>query len=131
MANVIEIRLCDEDRERLGGPEWIRLDVDRLFDTAASMLERWEDECGYSVERAAMQCIDPTPPARAVRVLVWLARKQGGDLAGGIDPDTGRPEAYARLADLRTMRVRMRDASTPEADVDPPPGESEPQTSTG
>lgn len=123
MGAAIELRMCDEDRARYGGPEWIPLDLDRLVDAPASTLERWEEEVGYAIELACAQAGATHPPSRPVRILVWLARKQGGDLAGGIDERTGRPESFARLADLRTMQVRIRDISTPDpeaVDANPP-----------
>lgn len=111
----IEIRLCDEDREKYKGPEWTSLDVEALFDTPASLLERWEAETGYPVERAIADCAEAFPPAIAVRVLVWLARKQHGSNAGVFT--NGEPERFADLADIRTIKVRMRAA---EDDADPP-----------
>lgn len=122
MGAAIELRMCDDDRTRFGGPEWVSLDLDRLIDLPASTLERWEEEAGYAIELACAQAGATHPPAKPVRILVWLARKQGGDLAGGIDEHTGRPESFARLAEMRTMQVRIRDASTsePEADANPP-----------
>lgn len=125
MAVVIEIRMGDEDRARYGGPEWLRLDCDRLVHTTALDLERWEDECGMSIEQALADVAQMTHPrARAVRVVTWLARKQGGDLSGGVDAD-GRPERFAALGELRTILVQFR-LSTPEVDADPP-GEAFPR----
>lgn len=118
---IIELSMCTADRDRLGGPEWIRLDTERVMDTPARDLIRWEAECGYPIERAMSDAADMAPPATATLILLWLARKQGGDLAGGIDEETGRPEAFRRLLEVRTMRVRIRRAQ----DVEPAPAESE------
>jgi hypothetical protein len=114
---IIELSMCEADRETLGGPEWIPLDVDRLLDTPADQLIRWEAETGYPIERAISQIETGRPQAAATLVMLWLARKQGGDLAGG-QTDDGLPEPYARLATVRTLRVSIR--SGQGADVDPP-----------
>lgn len=129
MASIIEIRMSDADRKRYGGPEWLTLDADRIVDTPASILERWEDEIGSPVELILAQAGLSYPPARAVRAAVWLARKQMGDLGGGVD-DSGRPERFSALADLRTIKVQTRDAAPavePEDDdADPPAGAGTP-----
>nr|MDT0658023.1 hypothetical protein [Micromonospora sp. DSM 115978] len=123
---IIELQMCLEDRERLGGPEWIPLDTDRVMDTPAAQLITWEAECGYPIEKALSTIGSNTPPAAAVLVLLWLARKQGGDLVGGHDPETRMPERYARLTGVRTLRVGYRypdlaaAVDEPEGDVVPP-----------
>lgn len=121
--SLVEVRLHDDDRARLGGPEWQTLDVDRLLDTPYQTLVRWETECGYSIERALAECAVPFPPAKAVCVLVWLTRKQAPGRPY-VDQD-GMPESFAHLKDIRTMQVRIRDKAPelePEAsdDADPP-----------
>lgn len=119
---VLEIRLSDEDRKRYEADEWISLDVDRVLDTPAGMLKRWEQETNYPIERAIDQ-VGGGLPAVATQILVWLARKQDGS---GNDPATGRPETFGRLDDLKTMRVQLRRAVEAEADADAvPPAESE------
>lgn len=122
----IDITLSDEDRERYKAPETLLLDMDRLRDQPARMLMRWEAECGYSIERALTEItVSATPPAAAVLVCVWLARRQMGADGGG-QGDDGQPEAYATLADLRTMRVGYCRHVEPEADALPP--ESSPES---
>ncbi|MDG4784360.1 hypothetical protein O7626_00170 [Micromonospora sp. WMMD1102] len=126
---IIELRMCDEDREVLGGPEWVQLDTERVMDTPARDLIRWESECGYPIEQAMADIRDSRPPAASTLVLLWLARKQGGDLSGG-QLDDGRPEPYSRLASVRTLRVSIRrardDEPAPEAEADAIPPESAP-----
>lgn len=64
------IRLCDADRERYGGPEWLNLEPDGLLDVPASQLAEWEREIGLSV----MQIInDDRLSAHAVRGATWIA----------------------------------------------------------
>lgn len=119
---ILELSMCEADRDRLGGPEWVRLDTERLMDSPAADLMRWEAECAYPIERALSDAGNGAPPATSTLVLLWLARKQGGDPAGGIDEETGRPEAYQRLLGVRTLRVRMRRGRDvePEGDAVPP-----------
>lgn len=114
---IIELSMCAEDRKALGGPEWIPLDVDRLLDTPAETLIRWEAETGYPIERAISQIETGRPQSAATLVMLWLARKQGGDLTGG-QLDDGTPEPYVRLAKVKTLRVSIRSAQG--ADADPP-----------
>lgn len=118
----IDLRLCDEDREKFGGPEWVTLDIDRVRDTDARTLIRWEAECNGSIE-AALSSIYGEITAGQVIVLMWLARKQGGDLTGG-QLDDGTPEPYSRLLAIRPFRVGMR--RTP-GDAGPP-DQSEPSS---
>jgi len=115
---IIELSMCEADRSDLGGPEWLRLDTDRVLDTPGGTLIRWEAETRYPVERALGDALSSNhPPAAAVLVLLWLARKQGGVDAGGQDDD-GRPESYTRLAQVKTLRTRIRSAREPEPTVE-------------
>lgn len=120
----IDLSLCEEDRERFGAPEVLVLDTDRVRDTPGRMLTRWEAETAYPIERALDDILNSgTPPAAAVMVCVWLARKQMGADGGG-QGDDGRPESYAALAELRTMRTGYSLHVEPEqlasGDANPP-----------
>lgn len=124
----LDLLLCKEDQERFGAPDVLVLDEDRARDTPAGTLIRWENETGYAIERALNE-IGPGAPAAAVMVCVWLARKQMGEVGGGITDD-GRPEPFAALAELRTIRTGVRRHVEPEqlaADGDAVP----PATSPG
>lgn len=123
---IIELKMADPDRKELGGPEWLPLDIDRLLDTPADKLIRWESEAEFAIERAISELNGGRPTASAVLVLLWIARKQGGDLAGG-QLDDGTPEPYARLESVRTLRVSIRKArvQAESGDVDPPVRSSE------
>jgi hypothetical protein len=78
MGIILELRMCDADREKYGGAEWIRLDVDKLLDLSAKQLRLYEAQTGYPIERAVNEA-GPGMPAVALQVLVWLGRKQSGD----------------------------------------------------
>lgn len=119
---IIELNMCDADREALGGPEQLRLDTERVLDTPADILIRWEAECGYPIEGALKQIRTSTPEAAAVLVVLWLARKQAGPDGGG-QSDDGVPEPYRALAKVKTLRVGTRfvfDDQPEDADAIPP-----------
>lgn len=127
MGLMIELRMCDSDRERFGGEEWIRLDVDKVFDLPSKTLRLYEAQTGYPIERAIDQA-GPGMPSVGVQVLIWMARKQSGDSRN--NPD-GTAEKFAALDDMKSMRVSMRRADDAEAEDDAdPPAPSEQQEST-
>lgn len=108
----IDLLLCEEDRQRFGAPEVLVLDTDRVRNTPAGLLIRWEAETNYAIERALDQ-LGSGAPAAAVLVWVWLARKQMGPDGGG-QSDEGRPEPFAALIELRTMLATVRLHVEPE-----------------
>lgn len=128
MAIVLELRLCDPDREKYGGGEWIRLDVDKVFDLPGKTLRRYENQTGYAIERA-VDLAGPGMPSVATQTLVWLARKQSGDNRNN---PSGEAEPFSALDDLKTIRVSIRRAADgdaePEDDVDPPAPSEQPET---
>lgn len=125
MGIILELRMCDADRERFGGQEWIRLDVEKVLDLSSKKLRLYESQTGYPIERAIDQA-GPGMPAVAAQVLVWMARKQSGDHRN--NPD-GTAEPFAALDDLKTMRLSLRRAEDePEEDVDPPAQSEQPES---
>jgi hypothetical protein len=124
----IEVRLSDEDRERYGGPEWVRLDLDKLWKTPSSQLERWEEELGGN-RSIALACglvgLGRAQPAWAKRAVVWLARKQSGHNRYS---QAGTAETLASLADIQAMLVRIRDWEDPDAPAEPAAVEEEDPT---
>jgi hypothetical protein len=123
---IIELRMCDSDRERYGGEEWIRLDVEKLLDMPASKLRLYESQTGYPIERSIDQA-GPGMPAVATQVLMWLARKQSGD---NRNSPSGEAEPFAALDDLKAMRVSLRrakDEDEPEEDAAPPASSGQPE----
>lgn len=123
---VLELRMCDSDREKYGGQEWIRLDVDQVLDTPSSTLRRWELQTAYPIERAINEA-SHSMPATATQVLVWLARKQSGDHRSN---PSGQAEPFSNLDDLKTMRVALRVAVDEAEDDVVPPDPSEPPETT-
>lgn len=132
MGIIIELRMCDSDRERWGdgpdGAEWMPLDVERLLDLPGKTLRRYEGETGYPIERAVDQA-GPGMPAVACQTLLWLARKQNGLHR---NTPTGEVERFSALDDVKTMRVSLRraadEADEPEDDADPPAPSEQPES---
>lgn len=125
MGLIIELRMCDEDRERFGGTEWVQLDVEKLFDVPGKTLRRYEGQTGYPIERAVDQA-GPGMPAVATQTLLWLARKQA---AQNRNTPTGEVEKFADLDDVKTMRVSLRRAAEEgEEDADPPAPSEQPES---
>lgn len=74
------IRLCDEDRERYGGPEVLEYDRAWLDDIPADELERIEAELlphRVTLVQASAEW-EYNLTARACRVVFWLAYRQAG-----------------------------------------------------
>lgn len=128
MALVIELRMCDADRDRYGGAEWIRLDVEKVLDLPAKTLRLYERQTDYAIERAIDQA-GPGMPAVATQVLFWLARKQSGDNRNN---PSGEAERFAALDEMKTGRASLRRAADepdePEDDVDPPAPSEQPES---
>lgn len=128
MGIILELRMCDSDREKYGGEEWIRLDVDKLLDLPAKTLRLYERQTDYPIERAIEEA-GAGMPAVACQVLFWLARKQSGDSR---NTPAGTAEHFGALDDLKTMRTALRRAAVeeaePEDDVDPPAQSEQPES---
>jgi hypothetical protein len=93
------LQLCESDRERYGGPEWVDFDADGLLDTPASKVAEYEKEMGVSL----ISVLSDRYSATSLRVQAWLARKMAGVT-----------EAYA---DFDPLILRARLVADP--DVDP------------
>lgn len=126
---IIYFRMCDEDREAYGGPEWGTLDVERLMDSRAGWLERIERSAGgYPVERMLVELQTPFPSARATRMAMWLGRKQTGDAT--LKTPDGRPESWDSF-NPKTLRVKMTEEAPPEPEPEHVPlGEESPATTS-
>lgn len=138
-GQVLYYRMSEADRTTYGGAEWGELDIDRLMDSRAGWLERIEREAGsFPVERMLAELNTPFPSARAVRMALWLARKQSGDAT--IPTDDGRPETWDSFQP-QTLRAELQstppaaasepdsDEATPEVTPDPLASDESPATS--
>jgi hypothetical protein len=96
---VLQLRMCDADRERYGGPEWLDYDAAVLDDTPCDELEDIEAQTGVVLFRAVQE----PEAAAALRLWLWLALARAG-------VDIAWPDFTPR-----TMKLRVR-----SGDADPP-----------
>lgn len=99
-------RLCDEDREKYGGPEWVEFDMSRAVELAVELLEQIEEATGYTLLVTLPYALD-RGALKAVRAALWLARH----IAGVHEPafDEFRPN----LLKATTEPVPADDAGPP------------------
>lgn len=110
------IRLCDSDRERYGGPEWVELSMVDLMDEETGLIEQIEEawdltpvEFLRGVRRNSI---------RALRAMVWIARRK----AGCLDPVNGfKP----RVQGWSGITYEELPAEAKAADADPPANRAE------
>jgi hypothetical protein len=106
------LRLCDEDIESFGGPEWVVFDDADLDDQIHLVLMRFEAE--LDIPLGFLMRIDrPMGTMRWIAAAVWMARKMA-------DIDTPRFRDFT----IKPKKVIAEDV-VPEvaaegADVDPP-----------
>lgn len=105
---LVWLRMGDDDRERYGGPEWVRFDVAELYNAPASLLAAYEAEIGFAIHWVLREYA--SYGARAVRAALFIARRRAG-----VQRD-GRDERWSEF-DPRTNQVKHRDE--PPADATP------------
>lgn len=74
---AVEIKLCDEDREKYGGDEWLPFDSAEYASMDGDKLIALEDGMGMSFFRLRRVEI-PNMTMRATKAIVWLARQRAG-----------------------------------------------------
>lgn len=104
--------MCDADRERYGGPEWVSFDVDALQDMPASALH--EIEAAMDMTIAEILVLRDRRSARSLRAQVFIARRLAGvdEKWDDFDPAVLRLRAVTDLADTQ---------DDPGKDEAPPP----------
>ncbi len=100
------IRMCDEDRERYGGPEWVEVNVNDLGDERTGDLEAIEDHCDLMAGEFADKFARGS--LKATRAMIWLGRRKAGCRD---DFKTFRP---------RVLMARIEPLESERADADPP-----------
>lgn len=70
------LRMCQEDRDRYGGPEWIVFDFDALANLRALELEEIEETTGFRL--VGFYVADLRVSIRGQRTALWIARRQAG-----------------------------------------------------
>jgi hypothetical protein len=107
------IRLCDEDRQVYGGPEWLVYDQAIYDDMTHSQLNQLESAMGFSMTWLRTIGIR-TGSSEGIKARAWLARQAAGNLA---DPSY---EAF----DIRPLKVTFEAAPLGGTIPDASPGSS-------
>lgn len=103
---MLRFRLCEADRERYGGPEWLDFDLGRAVDLETGLLESVEDATGYTILRTLPEALD-RGELKAIRAALWLARH----IAGIHEPP---------FSMFTPNLLRAESEMVPAADADPP-----------
>lgn len=75
---AVEIRLCDADRAKFGGPEWLLLDWSVYDDWDIDRLDQLEQAMGgMSINQAKLAMAQMR--ARGIKAGAWLAGRLSGD----------------------------------------------------
>lgn len=77
MSNPVEIKLCDEDRAKYGGDEWLPFDLSEYTSMDGDKLIALEAGMGMSFFRLRRVEM-PESTMRAMKAMVWLARQNAG-----------------------------------------------------
>lgn len=80
------IRMCDADREKYGGDEWLVLEMADIFDEETGVVEQVEEKWGLSPAEFLHAVSRGT--VKGIRALMWVARWKQGIRD---DPRTFRP----------------------------------------
>lgn len=120
---AVELRLCDEDREQWGGPEWVRFDENDLDDIPWQKQYEWEiGDFGLSID-FVMRVDWPARTARGKVCAVWLARTMAG-------VETPPLKDFKIKTGRKSLLIR---AAPKAGDADPPddaPSSTEDQSQT-
>lgn len=115
----LEFALGEQDQQKYGGPEWLKLDVSEMNDTPWNVLGPWERELkkatGQTITQLLVAGLD-SDDGDGKKAVIWLVRK----LAGVETP------AFDRF-DILPRRIRKRLAGVGDA-VPPLSGSSEPSS---
>jgi hypothetical protein len=77
VSNPVEIKLCDEDRKKYGGDEWLPFDLSEYTSMDGDALIALEEGMGMSFFR--LRRIEmPEGTLRATKAIAWLARQRAG-----------------------------------------------------
>lgn len=71
----IRFRMCDEDRDAYGGPEWVTFDRERFKHLPGSELMAFEAATGFPLTGYFDDRIDS---AHGQRARLWVARRMAG-----------------------------------------------------
>ncbi len=80
--------MCDSDRERYGGPEWVEISIPDLVDEETGLIEQLELAWDMSPTEFLRDLVRET--TKAMRAMIWIARLKAGckDSVGDFKPKT-------------------------------------------
>lgn len=106
------IRLCDSDRERYGGPEWVELPALDLMDEDTGLIEAIEEAWDLSPTELLRGVARNS--TKALRAIIWVARRK----AGCNDPVATFKPKVQKWSGITYEALPAEDAAL--ADADPP-----------
>ena len=80
------IRMCDADREKYGGPEWVEVAIADIVNEETGLVEAVEEAFGLSPAEFLIRI--GRGSIKAYRAMIWLARRKAGCVD---DPRRFRP----------------------------------------
>jgi len=113
---VPRIRMCDSDREKYGGPEWVEITLTEIMDEEAGIIGQLEQRWDMSLaEFMSGLRRELTRPCQA---LIWIARHK----AGCADP----PATFSPKIQVSSgVTYEPLPAESEAADADPPVNRAE------
>lgn len=120
-------RLCDEDREKYGGPEWVTYDAEQFDDMPLDELEKLEaqviDRTGVSLV-VMMARMFSTGTLLGKTVVLWLARQMAGETEPPLKDFNIKPRK------LKMETVKPAGAGDPPASASSPTSSGEEPSAT-
>lgn len=110
------IRLCDSDREKYGGPEWVELKATELMDEDTGLIELIEE--AWDLTPLEFLRGVSRNSTKALRAMIWVARRKAGCLD---DVRTFKPKTQ----DWSGVTYEPLPAEQEAADADPPANRAE------
>lgn len=111
------IRMCDADREKYGGPEWVEISMAEILDEETGLIELLEDPRGWDLSVGEFLTGVGRGMTRPTQAMIWLARRKAGCKE---DPLTFRPKVQ-KFSDVQYEPLPAeRKAVADDADADPP-----------
>ena len=103
--------MCDSDRERYGGPEWVEINFTEIIDEEAGLIARLEQ--GWNMSLSEFMVGNSRAMTRPIQAMIWLARLKAGCADS---PATFRP----KVQDTSGVQYEFTQEELKVADADPP-----------
>jgi hypothetical protein len=68
--------MCDADRARYAGPEWVEISIADLLDEETGLIEAIEEEWGLTPSQFLNGIVNDS--FKATRAMIWAARRKAG-----------------------------------------------------